>query len=188
MDQEYKKLAEEFNKKGFHFKKVFREDNLCIYSMAKGEKIISFEAFLTKVNPAYEISGVTIGASENFPSDSQVGVSHTAFSCDSLEKAHERLAQIKQRRFNLDNPEIKVEKPIYDGPKRTRGRKKGPEVIYNIPDNKDFSVKDLAEFNNISYANAFVFIQSSLEKGIIKFERDERRASRGKTTRIFKKI
>ena len=51
----------------------------------------------------------------------------------------------------------------------------------------EFSTKDLAEFNKTDYNNAAVFLRDSLQQGTIKFIKEERRALKGKPTKIYVK-
>lgn len=59
-------------------------------------------------------------------------------------------------------------------------------TLYVFP--MEFSIKDFAEANKIEYLDAFLFIKESVNKNTIKFVREERRAARGKMSKIFAKV
>lgn len=161
---EYRKLEKEFNKKGFHFKEVWREGDYCIYSMSNDLKILSYESFKTHVTPEYLMAGVKIEAKEWFPSWAEVGIK-MAHSCASLGFAHKRIEEYKQKSESA--PQIKQE--------------------YLIPPNL-FTTNDLATLNNTNYVSSFNWIKENLNKKIVFVEAKNMNGGRGKPSKFFKKL
>ena len=52
----------------------------------------------------------------------------------------------------------------------------------------EFSTKEFSEFNHIAYPIASIFIKDSVNRGQIKFLREERRNVKGKMTKLFGKV
>lgn len=162
---EYKKLPKEFDKKGFHFKEVWRDGDYCIYSMANDINILSYESFKTHVIPEYEMGGVKIESKEWFPSWAEVGIK-MAHSCASLAFAHRRIQEYREKQDEKDNPT--------------------EDVGLNIPPG-EFTTNILAELNNTNYLTANLFIKSNLGK-TIEFLYEKNLHGRGKPSKFFKKI
>lgn len=49
----------------------------------------------------------------------------------------------------------------------------------------EFTVSELAEKNGVQYPTAFNFLKGALESKSVKFLREERRAAKGKPSKIF---
>jgi hypothetical protein len=162
----YKPLPKEFTKYGFQYKQVYRDDeDYCIYSQSSNDKVIAYECFRTKVNPAFELHGNVVESKEFFPGHGNFG--NLAFSCISKDRALEKIKEMKEHRKNLDNtppePEIKTPK-------------------------KEFTVKEFAELNNINNANAANYIRNNPEKIIfVREQTKEEKSGRGKPAKIYKR-
>ncbi len=63
---------------------------------------------------------------------------------------------------------------------------KEPVIEFVLPF-KEFSTKELAEHNHVTYVDAVKFIKLGLEGGSVKFVREERRNVRGKATKLYSK-
>lgn len=75
-----------------------------------------------------------------------------------------------------------------DAPKRGRGRpRKSEKTVLNLPD-IEFSVRELAELNQVQYVTAYQFVKEEMENGHVKTTREERRAARGPMTQLFAKV
>ena len=60
-------------------------------------------------------------------------------------------------------------------------------TIAKFPTGK-FSTKELAALLNVTYTDAYIFIKNALKAKIIKDAGEERRAAKGKTTKVFETI
>lgn len=68
-----------------------------------------------------------------------------------------------------------------------RGRAPKARVALNIPVG-EFSTKNLAEFNQVEYADAVFFINEQLAANSVRFVKEERRTAKGKPSKIFAKV
>jgi hypothetical protein len=91
------KLPERFTSDGFELAQVFREGDLAIYTQSKFGRVIAYEAVRIRHRPARKLpNGVIIPPQEAYPHPSDWGFS--AWSCATLERAHQKLAALRERR------------------------------------------------------------------------------------------
>jgi hypothetical protein len=111
IDSKYKPLETDFKSRGFQYHQEYRaDDDWAIYSQKKDNQILSYEVFQIQKNEAYEIHGNQVEAKEGWPSDGVFG--RTAWSVHSLERAHEKIKEIKNKKMQNEErkEEIQAEK------------------------------------------------------------------------------
>lgn len=196
METEYKTLATEFVKSGFRFRQIIRENQFAIFhkvALKGGAHATTFDAGFEVVvianHPAYEMGGVQIPAGEAFPSPEQWG--SRGWTYTNLLAAEQKFESLLGKKAEImpeasvpeeDEPETVEATPIISNSHRGRAPKE--RIPLNFPPT-DFSVKDLAEFNKVEYGDADFFIKQQLASGSVKFLREERRAVKGKLSKIF---
>lgn len=90
------KLPETFNDGGFQMRLIEREGDFAIYSQSRGDRVITFEAVrIGHAKDRKSPKGSIIKARETYPKPSQWG--HSAFSCTTIERARERLEEMRSR-------------------------------------------------------------------------------------------
>jgi len=148
------------------YKQIQRNEVAAIYQRFTKEGLsYGFEVFKIKVRlkGTQIFSKITEEDEECYPGSSDFG--RTAWSCSTLERAQERFGEIITK---LTEPE------------------EAPQTIM-IPVG-EFSIKEFAEANKIDYPIAFNIVKKAIENNSVKFIREERRASRGKLTKLYAKI
>lgn len=93
--KDFLRLPEAFNKNGYNYKLIYREDDVAIYSQNINDNQIAFEVFEVRKNKQFEIDGRIIPARESVPSSEQWG--NNAFTVHSLLEAAKYMERIKER-------------------------------------------------------------------------------------------
>lgn len=171
--------------------------NVYIYirSHAEGEnlgKFVAAEVITPNIKKAgtYPLPG---GKTITYPEDFEEYPGASLFGkkgwfCVNMEAA--------EKRFDLlvrgneveaeDEPETAAPAPVSNTSSR-RGRPKVERDPLTLPDG-EFSVKEVAEKNDVEYVEAAVFVKEQLSGNVIKKTRTERRATRGPETQLFQRI
>lgn len=155
------------------YKQIKRSEKVALYQRFYADgKPKDFEVFIIKVDPKGKIQkfpgGVTKTVeddTEKYPATGQFG--KIAWSLRDLNEANNRFDQLCKQ---ADTPEEEEEE----------------SKDLTIPLG-EFTIGELAEKNSVNYATAFLFIKDAVEKKTVIFLREERRASKGKPSRIFAK-
>jgi hypothetical protein len=156
------------------YKQLKRTDKVAMYERSRGDRIHDYEIFFIKVEPKGKVSKFPGGVikvapddKELYPSTGQWG--RIAWSHPSLVWANRKFDElVKQSNIPDDEGES------------------AEAVNFTIP-TVEFTVKEFAEANKIEYSVAFLFIKTNVETGNIKFLREERRAAKGKASKIYAK-
>lgn len=164
------------------YTQVKRNESAAIYavSVANSGHLTGYEVFKIKVDPKGKqiFAKVVEDDTEKYPSTSDFG--RSAWFVINMERANEYFDQITQKAIEVSEETVNDESPEV-----IRTDYKGP--TFNFP-TTEFSVNDLAEFNKAQYPQAYLFVKDALAKGSIKYVRDERRAAKGKPTKIYVKL
>lgn len=154
------------------YTQVQRTDKVALYSRGRDGKVMDYEVFFIKIEPKGKVSKfpggvvkVTPDDKELYPSSGQWG--RIAWSCANLTVAKERFDELNKQ-ANAPEDEESVTESL------------------TIPVG-EFTVTELATANKIEYPIASVFVKTQLELGSIKFLREERRAAKGKASKIYAK-
>lgn len=148
-----------------------------------------FEVFIPSVKKAgiYKLPGdKTITYTEDFeeyPGAAKFGFS--AWDCNSLPHAkmvYNRLMAIGEVVEIPEEIEKETSATTEPAAPKHRGRQKGKRPVLTVPIGKEFSVKELAAYNNVEYIVAAVFVK---ESATIKYVRSERRNPKGPETKLY---
>jgi len=172
---------------------IKRAADVAMYSVTnKAGKIVSYEVFhIKKRLKGQALPGGLFEAEDRevYPSANSFGKS--AWSPGSLENAesiYDNLVNGKHVHDNDDvedvtiTDDVEIQKPTSG----RRGRVKGERPSLTIP-LAEFSIKELAELNNVDYPIASVFVKEAMMEKSIAFVKEERRNVKGKATKIYKK-
>lgn len=198
----YKPLQTDCVKNGFRLTQLYREGDFAIFhkvgiaNLTRQKDVdVGFEVVIVARHNGYELGGVKIEPAETYPCSSQWG---------AMGWTYRTLMEAEQRFGKLINGEIKVTNNIVsftdakaeetesvaaDAPKASVPSSVNIANL-NIPDG-EFTTAQLAEFNKTDYTKAFLFIKDALNRGTVKFLRDEskeeREGRRGKPRKFFTK-
>ena len=153
------------------YKQLKRNEKVALYERSHSGKVTDYEVFLIRIDSKGKTIQFPNGVVKVFDDDTEqypaTGVfGQTAWSCINLERATTQYERLIKMENISNNDSVK------------------PDII--IPDG-EFSVKDLAEKNSISYALAAVIIKGAVATKGIKFTREERRSVQGKLTKLYMK-
>lgn len=145
------------------YTQVIRSDKAAVYKRSRNGKIREFEVFKIKVLPkGTKIFSQTLeDDEERYPSNGDFG--KTAWSCLLEKRAMERFHELNK---------VKEDKK---------------EVQFKFPKN-EFTTNELAELNQTNYITAVNELKAALSLKKVKFVKEERRASRGKMSKIYIKL
>lgn len=170
---------------------VKRSEKNAVYSVKsiKSDHITGFEVFKIKIIPKGHncFNVISTDDEEKYPTAEQFG--KTAWFLPNLTTATNYFNRLEAGQS--PRPEVEIEESTSEQDtelevKSTRqGRPRTERPSLTFPSG-EFSVKELAEFNKVQYPIAFVFLKEQESIGKVHFVRDERRAERGKPTRLFK--
>ena len=185
----YKPLETDFIKNGFRHRQIWRNGDFAVFhKLAISGPIrptshdAGFETVIISRHDGYERGGVKMEPAETYPSHEQWGTK--GWSYGTLYAAEVRFEKLLRGEFgDTEEPSVTEDKPQPEQ-KRTR-RPKGEPIILSVPDT-DFSIKDLAELNKVDYSVAFLWAKEAIDKEI-QFLREERRAAKGKPSKIYAK-
>lgn len=163
----YLLLNDEFNSHGFDYHKIKDlNDSWKIFAQCKNNRPISYELVNIKKVEEYEMAGNKIPKRWSYPGNSDWG--KRAFTCISIDQCEEKFAE-------LTNTDIPVEKEIK--PKKIK-----KPLNIDIPIGKEFTIKQLAEESDVSYANIYAYVKFLGNK--VKTVREVKNL-RGKPTKIL---
>ena len=164
---------------------IKRSPNAAVYEVkaAKGE-VVGYEVFKIKVTPkGTDIYGTILeDDTENYPCKGSFG--KTAWFITDMSKALVRFYEIDQLVTDTLEETESTQPLTTNSVPSKRGRKKIEREPLKFP-NGEFSVNELAEFNQVTYVVAFTLMKEEETKGKVKFVRSERRNAKGKPTKIF---
>lgn len=154
------------------YRQVKRTDKVAIYERSRDGKVKDYEVILIKVEPKGKVMKFPNGTikvleddREKYPSTGQFGFSGWSFrGLGAAESRYEKLCK------EADLPVEEEEEA----------------KVISIPLG-EFTVGELAEKNGVPYSQAFLFIKAGIEDKSINFLREERRAAKGKPSRVFAK-
>lgn len=87
-----KTLKTEFDKRGFHYKQIWRDEGYAIYSQTKYRT--HYEVIRIRIAKDYELGGVQIEGGEMYPGDNKWGVD--GFTVFTKERAFAKVEEIKR--------------------------------------------------------------------------------------------
>jgi len=163
-----------FSSNPLTYTQLARTETTAIYERSRDGEPKDYEVFRIKILPkgTQVFKTITEDDQEKYPSSSQFGFSAWSFHGKFGKKAafdrYEELKKEAADKLIADEEEVEEKKDL------------------TIPVN-EFTVGEFAEKNDMSYANAFVFIKGALENGSVKFVREERRQAKGKASKIYAK-
>jgi hypothetical protein len=160
-------------------------------------RTFGFEVFIPGVTKAGTSQTFPNGTVQTFDEDTENYAGKSAFGrsayfCVNMERAEMRFnelmgidAAVESTPPMGDGVEIEETTPL--SPHRGRGRpRNGPRPSLLIPVG-EFSVREMAESNQVEYITASNFLKELLTAASVKFIREERRSERGPMTKIFAK-
>lgn len=188
----YKPIETNFTKTGFQFRQIFRDGDVAIFHKATIKGALhpvsadcGFETVVITRHDGYEIAGVKMEPAEQYPGNEAWG--SRGWTYQNLLSAINKY-EILLGKVVAPAPVETVEgevAPVDAGGRRGRVKGVRPSLVIPVI---HFSVKDLAEANKVEYPVAFLFVKEAEEAGTIKFERTERRAAKGKESKIYSKV
>lgn len=192
LPQEFVSSAGGFGADPLTYRQIKRSNKLAVYERSRKGKIKDFEVVVITIEPKGKVQKFPNGTTktieddtERYPGSSAWG--RLGWSYHGQPSDGARLAALKKFDELLAKQDAIDTQPSNDGDgDDSPSNSVKPSVELKLPDG-EFSAKELAEFNNVEYVTAFLFIKSGLETGIVKFSRAERRASRGRATNLYTK-
>ena len=161
-----------FSQEPLTYKQVAREGLIAVYERSRDGKVKDYETIRIKIVPrgtSIFNAPPSVDDVENYPSTGTWG--KQGFSFYNQEAALNKMTQLLQDTADdLEETEHPTEK-------------KGM-VIPPVP----FTVGELAESSGVNYVTAFNFVKLAVGENKIKFLREERRATRGKPSKIYQKV
>jgi hypothetical protein len=187
LEKEFVSGAGGFSADPLTYRQIIRTDKFGLYVRHRDKRIMDFEVFFIAVNPKGQENKFPNGTvkileddTEVYPTNSNFG--RTAWTTNNLIVALEMFDRLI------------AGQPVHLSPSAETTEttpKVHKPVSVNIADLKipegEFSTRELAEFNQVLYPVAFTFLKDAIEKGKVKFTREERRNAKGKATRLFAK-
>jgi hypothetical protein len=152
------------------YTQLARTETTAIYERSRNGIAKDFEVFRIKILPkgTKVFQTVTEDDQEKYPGASQFGFN--AWTFNNKAYAMQRFEELGKEKSAEAKAEAKEEE----------------RKALTIPVG-DFTVGEFAEKNGMTYANAFIFVKGAVEKGSVKFLREERRAAKGKPSKIYAK-
>ncbi len=151
------------------YRQVKRTSKVALYERSRDGKIKDFEVFIIKVDPKGKeikfpngVIKVVEDDTEKYPATGVFG--RTAWSYGN-QLAAERRLEVLDKAENVPDDET-------------------PEKVMTIPLG-EFTVTEFAAHNEVLYPQAFLFIKDAVAKGDIVVLREERRAAKGKPSKIY---
>lgn len=195
----YKPLQTDCFKNGFRLTQLYREGDFAIFhkvgvanNIRPKDVDVGFEVVVVARHDGYMLGGVKIEPAETYPCSSQWGT--MGWTYRTLMEAEKRFGKLINGEIKVTNNIVsftdeKEEETVSDAPKTVAP----PSVNIanlNLPDG-EFTTAQLAEFNKTDYTKAFLFIKDALDRGTVKFVRDEskeeRQGRRGPARKFFAK-
>lgn len=153
------------------YEQVKRNERAAIYrrSVKNTGDLEGFEVFRIKIEPKGKriFKKVLEDDIEHYPSVGEFG------KCAWFVMTLERAEEIFQSIITKDNVE--------------KSEPEKADVSIIIPSG-EFTVSELAEKNSMDYAKAAIFVKEAVGTGSVKFVREERRAAKGKASKIYIKV
>lgn len=150
------------------YTQLARTETTAIYERSRNGIPKDYEVFRIKIlaKGTKVFQTITEDDQEKYPGSSQFGF--IAWSFNNRVYAMKRYEELSKQASDAAEGKEEVKK----------------EMVIPI---KEFTVGEFAEQNGMTYANAFVFVKGALEKGSVKFLREERRQAKGKPSKIYTK-
>lgn len=189
-------LEKQFTLDGFTYTQVWREGMFAIYKQEKGIGA-SYEAIHIGSHNGFQMTPTLfIPPAEVYPKAKAWG--DKAFTTDTIEKAHKRIIELKQKaeisadlkaentREINDGREIELPEDLQIVPKSNKGVVSLNKLPgFNWPDG-EFSMKELKAAFNMEQTGIYPTLKVALEKGeIIEVRRESQ--GRGRPAVIYKK-
>lgn len=188
-----------FSSNPLTYTQLKRNEKAAVYMRSRNGIPYDYETFMVKVKPKGTriFQKILEDDTECYPSSSQWG--RVAWSFTQIGLAMAKFHDLSQNKLDeniIENesdssndvlvPVISViPSEITDATDNELAEDKpykGPTLRIPIG---EFSTKELAEYNDVQYAIAFLFLKEQEKQGKIKFVRKERRATKGKPTSLF---
>lgn len=151
---------------------IKRNGKVALYGRSRHKKQEGYELFVIKMRRKGDpLPGGAVEPDDRevYPSANQFGIS--AWSIGSLKAAEKRFDELTTSKTaeaeELAHPEVVEEKK---------------NVVW--PGGK-FSTKELAESLAVTYTDAYMMIKTALKEGLLILAGTERRAEKGKETKVF---
>jgi len=155
------------------YKQLQRTGNVAIYERSRDGKVKDYEVVVIRTDPKGKVQKFPGGVVktleddiERYPSSGQWG--RVAWSYAVLGGAKAKFDEV-------------VAQGVKDAEEEENPT---PEKTIAIPVG-EFTIGELAEKADVSYANAFLFVKAALGEGRVKFLREERRNAKGKASKIY---
>ena len=170
LETEFASSAGGFLNEPLTYKQVVRSSVAAVYVRSRDGIIKDYEAFTIRIDPKGKVQKFPNGVvkvieddTENYPSTGQFGISAWTYK-------NKGAALAKFEALNNESTEDKTASV--------------KEMLIPV---KEFTVKELAEFNQVEYPIAAIFVRESLAVGKIQFLRAERRnlTGKGKPSNIY---
>jgi hypothetical protein len=167
--------------------------NVYLYSRTKLDgKIFGYEIFIPQITKAGTVQTFPNGVTrtieddtENYPGASAFG--KTAHFCIDMENAEKKFTQMMGQ---IEVEEESVEEVVEESPievpkaiKLPRGKK--PEILIPVG---EFSIDQLAQHNDVSYATARNGLQFFLQSQVVVLAKEQRMGDAKRATKFFKKV
>jgi hypothetical protein len=167
---------------------IKRTETVAMYSVTnKDGKLVGYEVFTVKTRlKGQPLPGGLFEEEDRevYPSANSFG--KTAWAPGGLAQAESIYANLVNGKGAHDVEAVENEDNDAEEvtPVKTRQKKERPALTVPVV---EFSVKELAEQNDVDYPIAAVFVKEALIDNLISFVREERRNVKGKATKIYKK-
>jgi hypothetical protein len=166
---EFKSGEGGFSSNPLIYKQIVRKNQYAVYERVDHNgKRMDYEAVKIRMIPkgtSIFNQPPSLDDKERYAATSSWG--KMGFTCVTEERALQKLEEIIQKDINNSTNSVKVETIIPVG---------------------EFVINDVITQNNITYPIASLFIKTAISSGIVKFIRQERRASKGKPSNIYVKV
>lgn len=152
------------------YKQLIRNDNYAVYERSRDGKVKDLEVIRIKVNPkGFQIfNGTPLSEdTEMYPSSGTWG--KQGWSYHGVSAKSSAMWKYNQLINAVSVKEAEENEPV-------------AELLLPVG---EFTTRDVADKNNILYPVAALFIKESMESGLVKFVRTERRNTKGKESKIF---
>lgn len=172
-------------------KQIKRTDKVALYSVTnKRGQLAGYEVFMVTIVEAgtpLPGGGQVEESYERYPSANQFG--RIAWAPSSLAQAEKIYAGLlegkKPCELTTEDNSKDCDEDTNDEPKAKREKKPLPTLTIPV---MEFTIKELAEQNKVEYPIAFQTVKLWETENKVKFVREERRAAKGKPSKIFAKV
>lgn len=171
---------------------IKRTDKVALYSVTNKRGVIAgYEVFIVTIVEAgtpLPGGGQVEESYERYPSANQFGrIAWAPASLSQAERIYNGLLEGKKP-CDLEvetNSSKDTDSDTNDEPKAKREKKPLPTLTIPV---MEFTIKELAEQNKVEYPIAFQTVKLWEGENKVKFVREERRATKGKASKIYAKV